>query len=63
MSILSHNQAPSEEDVYFIFINSIKSDVTKENYERNLKSFMKFCNVTKLSDLLVIEDPQKQIVK
>ena len=65
MSILSksQNQAPNEEDVYFNFINSLKSEVTKKEYEREIRLFMKFCNVTKLSNLLVIIEPQKQIIR
>ena len=59
MSILS---TPNEEDVYFNFINSLKSDVTKKTYEREIKKYMNFCGVEKLSDLLLVE-PQKQIVK
>jgi len=63
MSTLDQNQeAQKEEDVYFNFINSLKSEVTKRTYEYYIKSFMKFCNATKLSDLLTIE-PQKQIIK
>ena len=50
------------DDVYFNFINSIKSDVTKEIYEYNLKVFMKFCNVETFQDLL-IPNPQNQIIK
>ena len=49
-------------DVYFNFINSIKSDVTKEIYEYNLQVFMKFCNVETFQDLL-IPNPQNQIIK
>jgi site-specific recombinase XerD len=64
MSILSHNHDKgNEEDVYFNFIKSIKSEVTKKIYERDIKSFMKFCEVTKLSELLAITEPQKQIIK
>jgi site-specific recombinase XerC len=64
MSILSHNKdTQNEEDVYFNFINSIKSEVTKNVYERDVKLYLKFCNLTKLSDLLKITDPQKQIIK
>src|SRR5919106_766814 len=59
MSVLS---ITNEEDIYFNFINSLKSDVTKKTYEREIKKFMKFCKIEKLSDLLTIE-PQKQIVK
>jgi site-specific recombinase XerC len=63
MSILRHNKdVVNEEEIYFNFINSIKSEVTKKNYERNVNSFMQFCKVTKLSELLVITDPQKQII-
>jgi site-specific recombinase XerC len=61
MTTLTHD-SKNEEEIYFNFINSIKSEVTKETYEKNIKSFMKFCNVTKLSDLL-LTDTQKQIVK
>lgn len=31
-------------------------------YEDYIKEFMKFCNVSKLSDLLTIE-PQRQVIK
>jgi hypothetical protein len=64
MSILRHNQdTQSEEDVYFNFINTLKSEVTKKIYERDIKLFMKFCEVTKLTELLAIIEPQKQIIK
>jgi integrase len=64
MSILDQNQdTQKEEEVYFNFINSIKSEVTKKIYENYIKSFMKFCNVTKFSDLLTKIEPQKQIIK
>jgi len=63
MSILRRDEdVANEEDVYFNFINSIKSDATKKIYRENINSFMKFCNVTKLSDLLKITEPQKQII-
>ena len=64
MLILRHNQdTQSEEDVYFNFINTLKSEVTKKIYERDIKSIMKFCEVTKLTELLAIIEPQKQIIK
>jgi site-specific recombinase XerD len=53
----------NEEDVYFNFINSLKSEVTKKDYEREIRLFMKFCNISKLSDLMTIREPQKQIIK
>ena len=62
MSTVS-NETANEEDVYFNFINSLKSDVTKKTYEREIKKFMEFSDVEKLSDLLSIIEPQKQIVK
>jgi site-specific recombinase XerD len=52
-----------EEEIYFNFINSLKSPVTKEIYETNIKYYLKFCNFTKLSELLTIQDKQKQIIK
>jgi len=62
MSTLTREKTKNEEEIYFNFINSIKSEATKSTYEIHVKSFMKFCNVTKLSDLLKL-DVQKQIVK
>jgi hypothetical protein len=66
MSILKQNENQdnlNEKDVYFNFINSLKSEVTKKEYEREIRLFMKFCNVTKLSGLLIqVTEPQKQII-
>jgi site-specific recombinase XerC len=62
MSILKQNKN-QDEDAYFNFINSLKSGVTKKQYEREIRLYMKFCNVSKLSDLLSIVEPQKQIIK
>jgi len=67
MSIMNKNSGKTElenqeEDIYFNFINSLKAEVTKKSYERDLKLFMDFCNVSKLSKLLVIQEPQKQII-
>lgn len=63
MSILKNKKQGTEEEVYFNFINSIKAEATKKDYERDIKLFMKFCDATRLSDLLVITEPQKQIIK
>jgi hypothetical protein len=38
MTTLTHD-SKNEEEIYFNFINSIKSEVTKETYEKNIKSF------------------------
>ncbi|MGC1262734.1 MAG: hypothetical protein WA932_02100, partial [Nitrososphaeraceae archaeon] len=43
-----------EEEIYFNFINSLKSRVTKEAYNTNIKYYLKFCNINKLSELLTI---------
>jgi site-specific recombinase XerC len=62
MSILK--QHLKEEDVYFNFINSLMSEVTKKEYEREIKLFIKFCSGLNLSDLLVqISESQKEIIK
>lgn len=64
MSVLNEKQdIQNEEDLYFNFINSIKSEVTKKIYDDDVKYYLKFCNLSKLSDLLTIMDPQKQIIK
>ena len=62
MSTLSHENAKNEEEIYFNFINSIKSEVTKRIYEKHVNEFMKYYNVNKLSDLLTM-NAQKVIVK
>ena len=62
MSILKQNKN-QDEDAYFNFINSLKSEVTKKEYEREIRLYMKFCNVSKLSDLLSIVEPQKEVIK
>jgi integrase len=61
---MSATLGEQESDVYFNFINSIKSEATKEVYSNNLQLFMKFCNVTitKMPDLLKI-DVQPSIIK
>jgi hypothetical protein len=64
MFVLRHNQqVKDEEEVYFNFINSIKSEVTKKIYEDGIRLYLKFCNLSKLSELLMIADPQKQIIE
>ena len=51
-----------DDDPYFNFINSIKSESTKTLYENNIKLFMKFCNTTDFNDLLKI-DAQRYIIR
>jgi hypothetical protein len=51
-TIAEQQENENKNEVYFNFINSIKSDVTKRIYEDNVKLFMKFCNVSDLVDLL-----------
>jgi hypothetical protein len=60
MSTVTSENSKNEEEIYSNFINSIKSEVTKKTYEINVKSFMKFCDVNKLSDLLDILDIDAQ---
>jgi hypothetical protein len=45
MSILKQNKN-QDEDAYFDFINSLKFEVTKKEYEREIRLYMKFCNVS-----------------
>jgi integrase len=52
-----------ENEVYFNFINSIKSDVTKEIYGYNIKIFLKFCNIENFYDLFIMPTPQTKIIK
>jgi hypothetical protein len=52
MSVVQESSNEKESEAYFNFINSIKSDVTKEIDEYNLKVFMKFCNVDNFHDLI-----------
>jgi site-specific recombinase XerD len=52
-----------EQEVYFNFINSLKSPVTKQVYKTNINYYLKFCDFTKLSELLTIHEPDKQIIK
>jgi hypothetical protein len=44
-------------------MNSLKSPSTKESYSVNIKLYLKFCNLIKLSEHLTIPEPQKQIIK
>jgi hypothetical protein len=63
MTTLKHEHTINEEEIYFNFINSIKSEVTKKTYERSVNLFVQFCGVNRLSELLSFTDPQKQIIK
>ena len=63
MSILKHNPVKNEEEIYFNFINSIRSDDTKKTYEQGIKWYLKFSNLSKLSELFCFADPQKQIIE
>lgn len=63
MALIQDSSNEKEDEVYSNFINSIKSEVTKEIYEYNLKVFMKFCNVENFYELFTIPNPQTQIIK
>jgi integrase len=51
-----------ENEEYFNFINSIKSDETRVQYESKLKLFMKFCNISDMNELKNI-DAQKYLIQ
>jgi site-specific recombinase XerD len=63
MALIEEQQADKEQEVYFNFINSLKSPITKETYYIHIKKYLKFSNLNKLSELLTIQEPQKQIIK
>jgi site-specific recombinase XerC len=62
MSVLDGGRINNEEEIYFNFINSIKSEITKRVYERDLKFYLNFLKLNKMSELLEIRDPQRQII-
>jgi len=43
MEALQHEKMLNEDEVYFNFINSLKSEITKETYQLNIKLFMNYC--------------------
>ena len=47
-----------EADVYSNFINSLRSQCTKDTYDRSLKLFMKFHKIGSYSELLEIPIPE-----
>jgi hypothetical protein len=59
---LVRQEQQDEDQVYFNFINSIKSEATKSVYESYLKNFMDYYGLTRLSDLLKL-DVQNSIIK
>jgi len=61
MSILEQREFLDEDEIYFNFINSLKSETTKKIYDKNVKHFMRFCKVNKYSGLLAL-DAQSVIV-
>jgi site-specific recombinase XerC len=63
MEALQDEKTLNEDEVYFNFINSLKSEITKETYQLNIKLFMNYCNVTKVLRSYDNNEPQKQIIK
>jgi hypothetical protein len=55
MALIEEQQADKEQEIYFNFVNSLKSPVTKETYDINIKRYLKFCDLAKLSELLAIQ--------
>ena len=62
MSRLEISDNDNDNEPYFNFINSIKSESTKNVYENNIKLFLKFCNLSELNELLKI-DAQRYIIR
>ena len=56
-------QADKEQEIFFNFITTLKSPITKESYQVHIRRYLSFCNLTKLCELLTIQEPQKQIIK
>jgi len=63
MALIQEKGPDEQDEIYFNFINSIKSAVTKEIYEYNIKVFMRFCNVVTFQDLFSMPNPQTQIIR
>ncbi|HEY7226860.1 MAG TPA: site-specific integrase [Nitrososphaeraceae archaeon] len=59
---LLRQEQQDEDQAYFNFINSIKSEATKSVYQTYLKNFMDYCGLAKLCDLLKL-DVQNSIIK
>ena len=62
MATLENEIKDEDNEAYFNFINSIKSESTKVLYENNIKLFLKFCGLSELKDLLKI-DAQRYIIR
>src|SRR4029078_13074065 len=66
MEVISKSQVEKptvEQDVWFNFINSLKSPITKETYSTHIKYYLKFCGFNNLSEFLTTQEPDKQIIK
>lgn len=63
MSVIQQGANNQEDEIYFNFINSIKSEVTKKIYEYNIKKFMEFCHAQTFNDLFAMRNPQTQIIE
>jgi site-specific recombinase XerD len=50
-----------EEEIYSNFINSLRSQKTKDTYDNSLKVFMKFHNIESYSQLLESPDIEQKI--
>ena len=50
-----------QDRAYYNFINSCKSEETRQKYEFNVTNFLKFCNLEKHSELLKINAEEKII--
>jgi len=51
----------SEQEILDNFIDNLKSPVTKHSYQKHIEYYLTFCQMTKLSELLAITEPDRQI--
>lgn len=61
MVLFTQIEQESEDKVYSNFIDSLKSSKTKDVYDKALKQFMKFSNITSYSSLLQTSDIEEKI--
>ena len=49
-------------NAYNNFANTMKSEYTSQQYNRSLKRFMEYCNITDVNNLMVIADKQQRVI-
>ncbi len=61
MVLFTQIEQETEDKIYSNFIDSLKSSKTKDVYDKALKQFMKFSNITSYSSLLQTSDIEEKI--